>query len=39
VFWTGLKRNSINHNLIFDTCTDSTLAKQYAKEGTYLTYP
>lgn len=39
VFWTGLKRNSVNHNIIFDTCVDSTLAKQMAKEGTYLTYP
>lgn len=39
VFWTGLKRGTADLNVIFNTNTDATLAKQMALEGTYLTYP
>ncbi len=39
VFWTGLARNTSDHNVIFNNNTDAVLAKQMAKEGSYLTYP
>jgi hypothetical protein len=39
VFWTGLKRSWVNHNIIFDDNTDSALATQIAFEGSFLTYP
>lgn len=39
VFWTGLKRGTADHNVIFNTTPDATLAKQIAKEGCHLTYP
>jgi hypothetical protein len=39
VFWQGEKRDSIDHNLIFNLSPNPTLAKQNAKEGTFLTFP
>jgi hypothetical protein len=39
VFWTGLARGSSDHNVIFNTLPDAVAAKQWAKEGSWLTYP
>ena len=39
VFWKSLNRGSTDHNSIFNLTVDSTLAKQVAKEGSYITYP
>lgn len=39
VFWTGLKRGSADHNIIFNTCPNATIAKQMALEGCTLTAP
>lgn len=39
VFWTGLARGSSDHNVIFNTLPDPVAAKQWAKEGSWLTYP
>lgn len=39
VFWQGEKRDNIDHNNIFNLSPYPTLAKQSAKEGTFLTFP
>jgi hypothetical protein len=40
VYWNSLNRGSTNiDNIIFGTQPDATLARQMAKEGSYLTYP
>lgn len=39
VFWQGLQRSTVDHNIIFNTAPDPAVAKQMALEGSYLTYP
>ena len=39
VTWKSLVRGSVNLNTMFDLSSDSTLAAQIAREGSFLTYP
>lgn len=39
VYWASRQRGSTDFNGIFDTQPNTTIAKQMAKEGSYLTYP
>ena len=39
VFWSGPARGTVAFATIWSLSTDSTLAAQMAKEGTWLTYP
>jgi hypothetical protein len=39
VTWKSIVYGSIDHNLIFNDQPNATVAKQWAKEGSFLTYP
>lgn len=39
VYWASRQRSTTDFNGIFDTQPNVTIAKQMAKEGSYLTYP
>ena len=39
VTWKSLVRGSADLNQMFDLSSDATLAKQIAREGSFLTYP
>jgi hypothetical protein len=39
VTWKSIVYGTIDHNLIFNDQPNATVAKQWAKEGSFLTYP
>jgi hypothetical protein len=39
VYWRSQVRTTFDHNVIFNSQPDSTVAKQIAKEGCFVTYP
>ena len=39
VTWKSFARGSVDHNSIFNDQPNSTLSKQWAKEGSWLTFP